>query len=67
MPWKSFAPRGKNRFSMCCLISTEEAKELERFGDWLLLHEHIRTNSTYSITKYGLDALLAMAKRIQEK
>jgi len=48
---------------MCCQISVEDAKKLERFGDWLVLNGTIRTNSTYSITRYGLDMLLAVAKK----
>jgi len=67
VPWKSFTPRGENRFSMCCLISVDEAKRLETFGDWLVFHGYIRSNSTYSVTKYGLKALLEMADRIRDK
>jgi len=52
---------------MCCLISADDAKKLEIFGDWLLVHHYIKNNSTYSITRYGLDALLEMAERIKQK
>jgi len=45
----------------------EKARKLEQFGEWLSLNGYIRANSTYYVTKYGLEALLEMAKNIKEK
>ncbi|MFA5053052.1 MAG: hypothetical protein WC565_03270 [Parcubacteria group bacterium] len=61
--WEDVAPRRKNRVNMATTITRNDARELDKIGDILVLEGRLKENNPYQIVQFALLLLRETMKK----